>query len=137
MHSSDFLPVTGTFLDGVACDIPANNWTRKIWHAALEEQKAMGFDTLIVIRVGWRKSAMYDSKVMQCTLFDQDDLLEFILSEADSLGMKVFVGLFNSGKYWIVNDWQQTSAKKGRFAKCFISVSPNADDIYAQILQKR
>ncbi|MBQ1454696.1 MAG: hypothetical protein IIZ25_02465 [Thermoguttaceae bacterium] len=37
------------------------------------------------------------------------------------------------GGAWIVNDWQQTSAKRGRFAKCFVSISPNSDDIYTQI----
>ena len=37
------------------------------------------------------------------------------------------------GGAWIVNDWQQASAKKGRFAKCFISVSPNIDEVYTQI----
>ena len=104
--NSKILPVTGTFLDGVAGDIPANNWTRKLWHTALEEQKAMGMDTLIVINVGWQDSAMYDSRVMRCTLCDPDDLLEFILQEADELGMKVFVGLFDSDRYWRLNDWQ-------------------------------
>ena len=104
--NSKILPVTGTFLDGVAGDIPANNWTRKLWHTALEEQKAMGMDTLIVINVGWQDSAMYDSRVMRGTLCDPDDLLEFILHEADELGMKVFVGLFDTDRYWRLNDWQ-------------------------------
>lgn len=104
--NSRILPITGTFLDGVAGDIPANNWTRSVWHKALEEQKNMGIDTLIIITVGWQNSAMYDSKVMRCTLYDPDDLLEFILCEADMLDMKVFVGLFDSAEYWLVNDWQ-------------------------------
>ena len=104
--NNKILPVTGTFIDGVAGDIPANNWTRKIWHTALEEQKAMGMDTLIVINVGWEDSAMYNSPVMRCTLYDPDDLLEFILSEADKLDMKVFIGLYDTGKYWRLNDWQ-------------------------------
>ena len=105
--NNKILPVTGTFIDGVAGDIPANNWTRKIWHAALKEQKAMGMDTLIVINVGWMDSAMYDSPVMRCTLYDPDDLLEFILREADELDMKVFIGLFDTGMYWRLNDWQR------------------------------
>ena len=104
--SKAFIPLSGTFLDGVAADIPANNWTRAIWKKELAEQKAMGIDTLIIIRIGFGDSAMYDSPTLKCTLFDNKDLMEFLLSEADLLDMKVFVGLFDSSKYWLQNDWQ-------------------------------
>ena len=100
------IPITGTFIDGIACDIPSNNWTRAVWKKALEEEKAFGIDTLIFIRVGWNDTAMYKSKVMKTTLYHEDDLVEFLLSEADRLKMKCFMGLFDSFKYWIQNDWQ-------------------------------
>ena len=100
-----FIPITGTFIDGVAADIPANNWTKRVWAKELAEQKAMGIDTLIIIRIGFRDSAMYDSPVLKCTLHSHYDLLEFILEEADKLEMKVFIGLFDSCKYWLKNDW--------------------------------
>ena len=100
-----FIPISGTFIDGVAADIPANNWTKRIWSKELAEQKAMGIDTLVIIRVGFRDSAMYDSPVMKSTLHPHYDLVDFILEEADNLGMKVFMGLCDSCKYWIKNDW--------------------------------
>ena len=100
-----FIPVTGTFIDGVAADIPSNNWTKRIWAKELAEQKAMGIDTLVIIRVGFKDSAMYDSPVLKCTLHGHYDLLEFILEEADKLEMKVFMGLFDSCQYWLKNDW--------------------------------
>ncbi len=109
-NAQPLLPVSGTFIDGIACDIPANNWTRAVWRAELEDEKALGIDTLIVIRVGAGSSAMYDSPVMKCTLHDPDDLLEFILAEADRLAMKVFIGLFDTGKYWLLNDWENEVA---------------------------
>ena len=100
-----FIPISGTFIDGVAADIPANNWTKRIWQKELAEQKAMGIDTLVIIRVGFRDSSMYDSPVMKCTLHGHYDLVDFILEEADNLDMKVFMGLCDSCKYWIKNDW--------------------------------
>ena len=103
--SQAFIPISGTFIDGVAADIPSNNWTRRIWSKELAEQKAMGIDTLVIIRVGFKDSAMYDSPVLKCTLHCHYDLLEFILEEADKLEMKVFIGLFDSCKYWLKNDW--------------------------------
>ena len=106
MDNKKFLPLSGTFIDGVASDIPANNWTRAIWKKELAEQKAMGIDTLIIIRIGFGDSAMYNSPTLKCTIFDDKDLMEFLLAEADALDMKVFVGLFDSCKYWLKNDWQ-------------------------------
>ena len=37
MDNKKFLPLSGTFIDGVASDIPANNWTRAIWKKELAE----------------------------------------------------------------------------------------------------
>ena len=101
-----FIPVTGSFIDGVAADIPGNNWTKRIWKKELAEQKAMGIDTLVIIRVGFKDSCMYDSPVLRTPLHGSYDLLEFILSEADELEMKVFMGLYDSCSYWLRNDWQ-------------------------------
>lgn len=107
MNTTTIIPVTGTFIDGIACDIPSNNWTHKTWTKELEAEKAMGIDTIIFIRVGWGDSAMYDSKVMETTLYPKQDLLEFLLSEADRLQLKAFMGLFDTRKYWIFNEWDK------------------------------
>ena len=41
-----FIPITGTFIDGVAADIPANNWTKRVWAKELAEQnkKSMAYE---------------------------------------------------------------------------------------------
>jgi hypothetical protein len=106
MEKKKFIPLSGTFIDGIASDIPANNWTRAIWKKELREQKAMGIDTLIIIRIGYDDVSIYDSPVLKCTLFNSYDLLAMILEEAELLDMKVFMGLFDSGKYWLKNDWR-------------------------------
>lgn len=102
--------ITGTFIDGIACDIPSNNWTREVWRTELEDEKELGIDTLIIIRTGWQDSAMYDSPVMRCLLHDPEDLLEFLLAEADRLELKVYIGLFDTGKFWMLNDWESEVA---------------------------
>lgn len=102
-----FIPLTGTFLDGISADIPANNWTRDVWRRELEQEVALGIDTIIFIRVGYKDSAMYKSKAMNTVLYDENDLLEYLLGEADRLKLKAFVGLFDTGRYWIMNDWDK------------------------------
>ena len=100
-----FIPLTGTFIDGVASDIPANNWTRAIWRRELEEEAAWGIDTIVFIRLGFKCSAMFKSSAMDTCLYDEDDLLEFLLGEADRLNLKAFVGLYDSCTHWLLNDW--------------------------------
>lgn len=106
MKTGKIIPLTGTFIDGIACDIPANNWSFDIWREELKDEKALGIDTLIIIRVGFGDSSMYKSSAMNSILYNEEDLLEFILSEADKLEMKVFIGLYDTGKYWRLNDWE-------------------------------
>lgn len=61
-----------------------------------------------------------------------------VLHNAEKLNLRRLVvvgfgfGAQVSGS-WIVNDWQQSSAKKGRFAKCFVAISPDTDDVFTQI----
>ncbi len=101
-----FKIVSGSFLDGVASDIPSNNWTREVWRKQLTDMKRIGMDTCIMIRVGWGDSAMYKSPVMRTTLYEEDDLVEFWLAEADRIGLKMYVGLFDTNDFWRVNDWE-------------------------------
>lgn len=102
--------ITGSFLDGIACDIPSNNWTRKCWKTQFENMRELGMDTMIPIRLGWGDSAMYKSDVMKTTLFDADDLLEFFLAESDRLGFKMYIGLYDTYNYWLSNDWENEVA---------------------------
>ena len=104
---SDFKIVSGTFLDGMASDIPSNNFTADDWRKQFDVFKEMGIDTVVFIRVGCNDSAMYRSPVMNTTLYEEPDLLEQLLAEADRTGIKAWMGLFDTGKYWIENEWDR------------------------------
>ena len=55
------LRITGTFLDEISHDIPHQNWGEKEWDADFANMKAIGIDTVIVIRSGYRKFITYPS----------------------------------------------------------------------------
>ena len=100
------LPITGTFLDEISHDIPHQNWGLKEWDADFRNMKAIGIDTVIMIRSGYRKFITWPSKY----LLDKGcyrpsvDLVELFLTLADKYGMKFFFGLYDSGKYWDTGD---------------------------------
>jgi hypothetical protein len=98
--------ISGTFVDGVSNDMASNNWTREDWVRQFDNFVESGIDTVIIIRVGWNDSAMYKSEIMNTTLYEDDDLIEVMLREADRCKIKMYMGLFDSHKYWLVNDWQ-------------------------------
>ncbi len=56
------LKITGTFLDEISHDIPHQNWGPKEWERDFQHMKAMGIDTVIMIRSGYRKFITYPSK---------------------------------------------------------------------------
>ena len=55
------LPITGSFLDEISHDIPHQNWGEKEWDADFAYMKAIGIDTVIDIRCGYRKFLTYPS----------------------------------------------------------------------------
>ena len=96
------LPITGTFLDEISHDIPHQNWGAKEWDLDFRYMKAMGIDTVILIRSGYRKFLTYPSKYLLgkgCHM-PSVDLLELFLSLADKYGMQFRFGLYDSGRYW-------------------------------------
>ncbi len=102
--------ITGTFVDGVASDIPSNNWTADDWKIEFDNFKALGIDTVIIIRVGFRDSAMYRSEVMKTSLYEDPDLIEIMLREAERVGISLYIGMFDTMNYWPRNDWQNEVA---------------------------
>ena len=48
------LKITGTFLDEISHDIPHQNWGMKEWDQDFQHMKAIGIDTVIMIRSGYR-----------------------------------------------------------------------------------
>lgn len=96
------LQITGTFLDEISHDIPHQNWGVKEWDQDFRHMKAIGIDTVIMIRSGYRRFITWPSKYLLgkgCYMPSQD-LLELFLSLADKYDMKFYFGLYDSGVYW-------------------------------------
>lgn len=104
----NILPITGTFLDEISHDIPHQNWGRKEWEKDFDHMEAMGIDTVILIRSGYRRFVTYPSQY----LIDQGcyeppvDLLQMFLDLAEAREMKFYFGLYDSGQYWDTGNMQ-------------------------------
>ncbi len=104
--SRNALPITGTFLDEISHDIPHQNWGLNEWDADFRNMKAIGIDTVIMIRSGYRKFLTWPSAHLleKGCYMPSVDLLEMYLSLADKYGMKFYFGLYDSGRYWDTGD---------------------------------
>lgn len=101
------MKITGTFLDEISHDIPSQNWGRKEWEMDFKYMKAIGIDTVILIRSGYRRFITYPSVYLEETLGCYKppvDLLEMFLSLSDTYHMNFYFGLYDSGKYWDTGD---------------------------------
>ena len=103
-------PITGTFVDGIASDIPSNNFSAKDWAREFDHFKSIGIDTVIIIRVGWKDSSMYKSEVMKTVLYEEYDLVEVMLKEAERTNISLYIGIYDTHKYWAINDWENEVA---------------------------
>ncbi len=95
--------ITGTFIDEISHDIPHQNWGAKEWEKDFLHMKAIGIDTVIMIRSGYRKFITYPSKYLKNKYGCYNpptDLVELFLSLADKYEMKFYFGLYDSGHYW-------------------------------------
>ena len=100
------LKITGTFLDEISHDIPHQNWGVKEWDRDFQYMKAIGIDTVIMIRSGYKKFITYNSPylISKGCYTPSQDLLEMFLTLADKYGMKFYFGLYDSGQYWATGD---------------------------------
>ena len=100
------LPITGTFLDEISHDIPHQNWGEREWDADFKNMKAIGIDTVIVIRSGYRKFITYPSAYLlkKGCYKPSVDLIDLFLRLADKYNMKFYFGLYDSGHYWDTGD---------------------------------
>ena len=101
-----FKIITGTFLDGIACDIPGQNWGRMEWARQFDVFKEMGMDMVIIIRVGNCDQAMYDSRVIRKDIFDPDDRVALLLDEARRVNLQLYMGLYDGCKYYEDSNWR-------------------------------
>lgn len=100
------LQITGTFLDEISHDIPHQNWGEAEWDKDFQYMKAIGIDTVIMIRSGYRKFITYPSKylISKGCYMPSMDLLDMYLRLADKYNMKFYFGLYDSGHYWDTGD---------------------------------
>lgn len=104
--------ITGTFIDEISHDIPHQNWGEAEWAKDFQHMKAMGIDTVIIIRCGYRKFITYPSDYLmqQHGCYRPPvDLVDLFLRLAEENEMKLFVGLYDSGVYWdtgnMLHEW--------------------------------
>lgn len=100
------LRITGAFLDEISHDIPHQNWGPKEWEQDFLNMKAIGIDTVIMIRSGYRKFITWPCEYLlkKGCYMPSMDLLELFLSLADKYDMKFYYGLYDSGVYWDTGD---------------------------------
>lgn len=100
------LKITGTFLDEISHDIPHQNWGEEQWDRDFAYMKAIGIDTVIMIRSGYRKFITFPSKYLlgKGCYMPSVDLLDMFLRLAEKYNMNFNFGLYDSGKYWDTGD---------------------------------
>lgn len=104
------LKITGTFLDEITHDIPPQNWGKREWAADFDAMKAVGIDTVILIRAGYRERLTFDSKVInahRACLPAYTDLVDLFLHEAERCGMTLWFGTYDSGQYWVNGEYKK------------------------------
>lgn len=101
--------ITGTFLDEISHDIPHQNWGAEEWDRDFGYMKAVGIDTVILIRSGYRRFITYPSLYLQREHGCYEppvDLVKLFLELAEKHGMHFYFGLYDSGHYWDTGNMQ-------------------------------
>jgi hypothetical protein len=97
------MKITGTFLDEITHDIPTANWGAEEWAADFDAMKAVGIDTVILIRAGYRDRVTFPSEVLSKELHMRPvyiDLVDLFLTQAERTGMTFYFGIYDSGRFW-------------------------------------
>jgi len=100
----------GTFLDEITHDIPSQNWGAREWAKDFDAMKAVGIDTVILIRAGYKKHTVFESEVLDkhIGMFPvYTDLMDLFLEQAERCGMDFYFGLYDSGAYWVNGDYKK------------------------------
>lgn len=100
--------IKATFIDEISHDIPHQNWGTTEWDKDFNHMKTMGIDTVVLIRCGYKQWLTYPSKYLQkeegC-FKPEVDLVELFLQLCDKYEIEFFFGLYDSGKYWVNNNY--------------------------------
>lgn len=104
------MPIHATFLDEVSWDIPHQNWGVAEWDRDFKAMKAIGINTVVMIRSGLGKwiASPFDSILKtEDVYYPPVDLTKMFLTLADRHQMRFFFGMYDSGKYWIEGHFQK------------------------------
>jgi len=96
--------ITGTFIDEITYDIPSQNWSDEDWDCDLAAMQAIGIDTVIIIRGGFRDRVTFPSRVVGDGT--DRDLAGALFDMTTRRGMKMYFGLYTDDS-WIKGDWRK------------------------------
>jgi hypothetical protein len=114
------MKITGTFLDEITHDIPSANWGPREWARDFDAMKAVGIDTVILIRAGYRDRMTFESESLRQFAPMRPaylDLVDVFLREAERCQMAFYFGLYDSGVHWHRGDYQQEIEINLRFTE--------------------
>jgi len=105
------MKITGTFIDEISHYITSANWHPQQWSKYFDSMKAIGIDTVIIIRAGYKNRMTFNSKAIRRDvgriLPVPYDLVELFLTEAERCDMDLFFGTYDSGRYWMEGNYQR------------------------------
>jgi hypothetical protein len=97
------MKISGTFLDEITHDIPSHNWGPEEWAADFDAMRAVGIDTVILIRAGYRDRVTFPSETLEQLQPMRPvylDLVDLFLTQAERTGMNFYFGIYDSGRFW-------------------------------------
>ena len=95
--------IKATFLDEISTDIPHQNWGYEEWARDFEAMRAVGIDTVVLIRCGLEKFIAYPSEILmkeRGAYRPPVDLVEMFLDLADKNAMRFFFGTYVGQRKW-------------------------------------
>jgi hypothetical protein len=113
--NTDFLPVTGTFLDEITFDIPSQNWGPEEWRADFDAMQVLGIDTVVIVRGGLRRETVFPSKVIGTN--PPEDLAKLFLEEAARRNMSLYFGNYDSWEWARTGRWKEEIEINRRFMR--------------------
>ena len=117
--------ITGTFIDEITHDIPTANWSPAQWAKDFDAMKAIGIDTVIIIRNGYRNTVTFNSDVIRKEIGfimpTPFDLVETFLTQAKRCGMDLYFGTYDSGNYWLAGEYQKEVDINKAFTEEFVN----------------
>ena len=104
------MKITATFLDEISHDIPHQNWGEQEWEADFKAMKSIGINTAVLIRCGYKDWITYPSQVLrqkEGCFMPPFDLVDMFLRLGEQYGIDIYLGGYDSGKYWNFSQFEQ------------------------------